>query len=231
MDSTVAPPTASYLQATDIIDWRHPDIVDLAQQLAAGHPTETAIAQACFEWVRDEIRHSGDDQLNPVTCQASAVLKHKTGYCYAKSHLLAALLRANHIPAGFCYQRLSIDDNGAPYCLHGLNAVHLPDIGWYRIDARGNKSGVNAQFSPPQEQLAFQLQFPEEADFQEIFPAPLPVVVDALRSHPTWDDLLNHLPDLSPEMLPPSAPDQSSNHLVQKTGPKKAGDTPRLWTQ
>jgi len=39
--------------------------------------------------------------MNPVTCKASDVLIYGTGYCYAKSHLLAALLRANAIPAGF----------------------------------------------------------------------------------------------------------------------------------
>ena len=38
----------------------------------------------------------------------------------------------------------------SPYSLHGLNAVHLPDFGWYRIDARGNRTGIHAQFDPPQ---------------------------------------------------------------------------------
>ena len=84
-----------------------------------------------------------------VTCRASDVLAARTGFCYAKSHLLAALLRANGIPAALCYQRLSIDGQGPPFCLHGLNAVHLPEHGWYRIDARGNKPGVDAQFTPP----------------------------------------------------------------------------------
>ena len=92
-------------------------------------------------------------------------MRYKTGYCYAKSHLLAALLRANQIPAGFCYQRLSIDDQGAPYSLHGFNGIYFPEIGWYRVDTRGNKEGVNAQFSPPQECLAFKIKLPEEADF------------------------------------------------------------------
>nr|WP_320193052.1 transglutaminase family protein [uncultured Desulfobacter sp.] len=68
------------------------------------------------------------------------VLKYKTGYCYAKSHLLAALLRACNIPAGLCYQRLTIANNKAPFCLHGLNAVYLQRHGWYRIDSRGNKN-------------------------------------------------------------------------------------------
>ncbi|MEL6334808.1 MAG: transglutaminase-like domain-containing protein, partial [Cyanobacteria bacterium J06626_26] len=154
---------------------------------------------ACFQWVRDQIRHSCDHQLNPVTCRSSDVLHHGTGYCYAKSHLLAALLRANGIPAGFCYQRLSIDEHGAPYCLHGLNAVYLPEIGWYRIDARGNRDGINAQFKPPQEQLAFKLQLAKETSFPQILSEPLEVVVEALTMHNTWDSLLKNLPDVFPE--------------------------------
>ena len=82
------------------------------------------------------MEHSVDFERHAVTCRASEVLAERTGFCYAKSHLLAVLLRANEIPAGFCYQRLSVNDDGAPYCLHGLNAVYLDDYGWYRIDAR-----------------------------------------------------------------------------------------------
>ncbi len=186
----------NYLKITEIIDWQHPTIQKLAKELAAGHETSEAIAKVCFEWVRDEIHHSYDYQMNPVTCRASEVLKYKTGYCYAKSHLLAALLRANSIPAGFCYQRLSIHDNGEPYSLHGFNAVYLPGIGWYRIDARGNRAGVNAQFTPPKEQLAFKIQLSGEADFENIFSDPLPVVVQALQAGSTWDDMLQNLPDV-----------------------------------
>ncbi|WP_293212191.1 MULTISPECIES: transglutaminase family protein [unclassified Microcoleus] len=193
------PEIKTYLAATDIIDRDHPAILALANKIASQHHTSEAIAQSSFEWVRDEIRHSYDYQMNPVTCRASDLLKHKTGYCFAKSHLLAALLRANNIPAGFCYQRLSFDDKGAPYTLHGFNAVYLPDVGWYRIDARGNRDNVNAQFTPPQEQLAFKIQFPEEADFQTILSEPLRVVVEALQNHITWDKLLLNLPDVSLE--------------------------------
>jgi len=188
-----------YLRASEVIDWSDPEIVEIAKQIASGHKTATAIAKACFEWVRDEIRHSLDYQMNPVTCRASDVLRYKTGYCYAKSHLLAALLRANQIPTGFCYQRLSVDDQGALYSLHGFNAIHLPEIGWYRVDARGNKGGVNAQFSPPKERLAFKLQFPEEADFYAILSEPLQIIVEALQAQDTWDDLLRSLPDISLE--------------------------------
>ncbi len=186
----------NYLQATNIVNWQHPTVLKLAKELAVGHGKTDDIARACFQWVRDEVCHSVDYQLNPVTCRASDVLHHRTGYCYAKSHLLAALLRANGIPTGFCYQRLSLNEQGAPYCLHGLNAVYLSEFGWYRIDARGNRDGIDAQFTPPEEKLAFTLQFAEEADFPTIFPAPLDIVVDALQRHNTWDSLLQNLPDL-----------------------------------
>ncbi|WP_425215064.1 transglutaminase-like domain-containing protein [Tumidithrix helvetica] len=175
--------------------------MELAKQIASQNPTELEVARTSFEWVRDRIHHSSDCKMNPLTCRASDVLKYQTGYCFAKSHLLAALLRANHIPTGFCYQRLSVFDNGAPYSLHGFNALYLKDFGWYRVDARGNRQDVDAQFAPPQEKLAYRLQFPEEADFQEILAEPLPVVVRALQTQRTWDELLQDLPDLPLEAI------------------------------
>lgn len=190
-----------YLQVTEVINWQHPEILQLAHELSQEKNNSEEIAKACFEWVRDEIRHSVDYKMNPVTCCASEVLKHKTGYCYAKSHLLAGLLRANSIPAGFCYQRLSVYDDGVPYCLHGFNAVYLPQYGWYRMDARGNKKGVNAQFMPPQEQLAYCVNFPEEIDCKTIFAEPLPIIIQALQAYNKWDDLLKNLPDAESSFL------------------------------
>jgi transglutaminase-like putative cysteine protease len=186
-----------YLKVSEVIDWQHPKIMERAEKIAVGKETPMAISKACFEWVRDEIFHSCDYRMNPVTCRASDVLQYKTGYCFAKSHLLAALLRANQIPVGFCYQRLSIDDKGVPYSLHGFNAIYLAEIGWYRVDARGNKAGVNARFTPPQEQLAYKIQLPEEADFLAILVEPLQIVVEALQAQTTWDEMLHHLPDIS----------------------------------
>jgi transglutaminase-like putative cysteine protease len=185
-----------YLRATDIIDWRHPAVMDRASRLRAGTSDPVAIARVSFEWVRDEIRHSVDFGLSPVTCAASEVLETGSGYCYAKSHLLAALLRANGLAAGLCYQRLSVDDEGRRFCLHGLNSVLLPDIGWYRVDPRGNRTGIDAQFTPPVERLAFAPQLPGEADLPEIWPDPLPVVVDTLRSCATAQEVGERLPDV-----------------------------------
>jgi transglutaminase-like putative cysteine protease len=184
-----------FLRSTEIVDWQHPAVLAKSRELSSNAAGPIEVARSCFEWVRDEIQHSSDFHRNPVTCSASETLLAGTGYCYAKSHLLAALLRANGIPAGFCYQRLSIDDTGAPYSLHGLNAAHLPEFGWYRIDARGNKPGVDAQFRPPTEQLAFRLNFPEERIFPDTLADPPPIVVNALRAHSTWDAMLANLPD------------------------------------
>jgi len=155
----------------------------------------------CFEFVRDQIRHSADFKLNPVTCRASDVLKHKTGYCYAKSHLLAALLRANGIPAGFCYQRLALDDDGRQFCLHGFNGMLLPGVGWYRADPRGNRVGIDAQFVPPVERLAFDASLPGEVDSPDIWVDPLPAVVEALRAHDRAAILAQHLPDVALDRL------------------------------
>ena len=186
-----------YLVPSKYIDFEHEEVRSVAANLAAGAGSELVLVKRCFEFVRDEIRHSFDFKLNPVTCKASDALHYRTGYCYAKSHLLAALLRANGIPAGLCYQRLSVDDSGAPYCLHGLNAVHLRDFGWYRVDARGNKAGVAAQFSPPQEVLAFPIQEPQERDLPEIWAEPLPVVIEVLERYETYDQVFANLPDIA----------------------------------
>lgn len=185
----------AFLTVGDFVDWHNEDVRKQAVELCRGVHEEIEITRRCFEFVRDEIRHSWDFHTGPVTCKASEVLKHGTGYCYAKSHLLAALLRANGIPAGLCYQRLTITDE-PPFCLHGLNAVYLQDHGWYRLDARGNKPGVDAQFCPPREQLAFPIKTAGEADLPEIWPEPLPVVLDVLARCHTIEQVAENLPDI-----------------------------------
>ena len=184
-----------YLESSEYIDWENPAVFAQAKDLTSGVSESEEIARRCFEFVRDEIRHSWDYKQNPVTCKASDVLKYRTGYCYAKSHLLAALLRANEIPTGLCYQRLTITDV-PPFCLHGLNAIQLEPYGWYRIDARGNKQGVSADFCPPIEKLAFPIVTPGEADLSEIWSKPLPVVTEVLSKSSTYQEVADNLPDI-----------------------------------
>ena len=187
----------AYLAESEIVDFSHPAVRELAETLARGRGSKEAVAKACFEYVRDAIAHTGDAGEGVTTLRASEVLERKTGWCYAKSHLLAALLRANGIPAAFCYQRLSCSEyEEGIYCLHGLNAIYLEGYGWYRIDARGNKEGVDAQFTPPVERLAFALGA-KEYDVDGIFAEPLPEVVASLRQNGTYKEMVGNFPDVA----------------------------------
>jgi len=66
------------------------------------------------------------------------------------------------------------------------------------LDARGNKEGVNAQFSLDEEQLAFPIRTEKgEEDGVIIYPNPDAKVVERLRGYKTrtqlWDDLPTEL--------------------------------------
>ena len=196
---------ARYLASSEIIDWHHPEVSAKARELANGCKGDAEIALRCFLFVRDEIFHSWDHRMNPVTLNASEVLRHKTGFCFAKSHLFAALLRANGIPAGLCYQRLVSGEFGQPFFLHGLNAVYLKDFGWYRADARGIKPGHDTQFTPPFEALPYVARAPGEAELPEIWDEPLPFVVDTLTRYTDIEQVRRHLPDI--DVIPPPRAD------------------------
>jgi hypothetical protein len=185
----------NYLECNEIIDYNSPSIRQKALELSHNLKSDEEIAKSCFLFVRDEIRHTNDAKDNIITCKASEVLEYKTGWCFAKSHLLCTLLRANNIKSGFCYQRLSVNDNGEPYSLHGLNALYLEKYGWYRVDARGNKSGVSADFCPPIEKLAFNINLVGEKDFNKIFSKPLDAVVEFLQKYKTLETSFANLPD------------------------------------
>ena len=187
----------NYLKETDIVDTSDEKILSLAKKLSATCKNDEEIAKACFLYVRDKIRHSGDFKDDIVTLKASEVLKYKTGWCYAKAILLSALLRANNIPTAFCYQRLSCSEyQDGIYCLHGLNAIYLKEYGWYKVDARGNKEGVNAEFSPPIERLAFVPQG-NEYDIDKLYADPIPEILKALQENKSYQEMVDNFPDLT----------------------------------
>jgi len=79
-------------------------------------------------------------------------------------------------------------------CIYGLNAVYLKNHGWYRIDPRGNKEGVDAQFTPPFEKLAFPLQ-EGEVDIEGYFSEPLACIIEHLNKYDKYKDIVGKLPD------------------------------------
>ena len=44
-----------YLSVTETINWQHPKILQLVQELSQNKNNTEDIAKACFEWVRDNI--------------------------------------------------------------------------------------------------------------------------------------------------------------------------------
>ena len=101
-----------FLRSTTAVDWATPGVLTLALELGSGTDDTIEVARRCFEWVRDRIAHTMDYGHDLVTYRASDVLREGTGFCFAKSHLLVALLRANGIRAGLAYQRLALDHEG-----------------------------------------------------------------------------------------------------------------------
>ena len=157
-------------------------------------------SKKAYEYVRDNISHSADINEDILTCSATEVLEARHGICFAKSHLLAALLRYKSIPTGFCYQKLILDDETAPVLIyHGFNGVYVNEYKkWIRLDARGNKEGVNAQFSLEKEQLAFPIRTEKgEEDGFVIYPTPDVKVLEKFKNYKTrtelWDDLPSEL--------------------------------------
>jgi transglutaminase-like putative cysteine protease len=187
---------ADYLQCTPIIDWKTPVIIAQTQAITRSLTRDTEKARVLFEWVRDAIPHSWDIGTDIVTCSASEVLQERTGLCYAKSHLLAAMLRCTGILAGFCYQ---VFRRNPPYdglALHGLNGLYLPSLAqWVRVDARGNTGTIDAQFSLTEEKLAFPID-PHQGEFlyETIYTEPAPEVVAVLRGFTSLHALWPYLP-------------------------------------
>ncbi|MFJ8013380.1 transglutaminase family protein [Streptomyces sp. NPDC096339] len=189
------PDIHAYLASDEAIDHWHPLVQETADALWSATGDAYSYAKTAFEFVRDTIPHSADSGDMRVSWQASDVIATRNGICYAKSHALVALLRAQGIPAGLCYQRLA-DDDGSNPAIHGLVALRLPGgESWARVDPRGNMPGVDAQFSLEAEQLAFPVR-PElgEIDYPELYAAPHPAALKALQSSADRPELWRNLP-------------------------------------
>lgn len=188
----------NYLKKDEVINYQNEDIVRLADSLWSNADSDVDYIKRAYEFVRDNISHSADINEDSLTCSASEVLAAGHGICFAKSHLLAALLRCKSIPTGFCYQKLILDDETAPILIyHGLNGVYIKEYKmWIRLDARGNKEGVNAQFSINKEQLAFPVRAEKgEEDGFIIYPDPDVKIIEKLNNNKTRTELWYNLPD------------------------------------
>ena len=150
-----------YLDATESIDYNNPIILEKVVELQKNSLSQIDYIENTYIFVRDEIPLSWDNRSEIVSRRTSEVLTNKTGICWTKSCLLAALLRANGIPSGISYQLLTRadDDDSEGYIIHALNTVFISELNkWIRLDARGNKENVHAEFLLDEERLAFPIR-------------------------------------------------------------------------
>ncbi len=179
-----------YLCASEIIDFENDAVAKKARKLSRGMKTDILKAKSIYEFVRDDINHSSDINSNEINYKASDVLENGHGLCFAKSHLMAAFLRGVGIPAGFCYQKLSLDEGKI---FHGLNAVFLNQK-WIRLDARGNRGEINAQFSLNAEKLAYTITNRDgDVDYPYIHSNPRPEIIKILQSHSRLDEAIKEI--------------------------------------
>ena len=175
-----------YLSVSKYINWKDNSILSKAEEYKQKYADEISLIKAIYDFVRDEIKHSWDAQDKRVTKSAAEVLEQGVGICWAKANLLAALLRACGIPAGICYQRLTLGDvPETGFCIHALNAVYIRSLNrWIRLDARGNKEGVEAQFDLEQERLAFPVRSDlGEADYGIVYARPSEKLMQVLEEN------------------------------------------------
>ena len=150
-----------YLSETECIDYNNSVIQEKVMELKLKSDSQLKYIENAYKFVRDEISHSWDIKSEVVSRKASEVLINRTGICWTKTSLLAALLRANGIPSGFSYQFLTRADDNADegYIIHALNTVFISELNkWIRLDARGNKESVHADFCLDEEKLAFSIR-------------------------------------------------------------------------
>lgn len=185
----------AYLRPTDVINYRDHAIALLAGAVEGDTKTDTV--RRAFEMVRDRYPHSCDAGAEQVACTASDVIRLGHGLCFAKSSLLAALLRYHGIPTGFCYERVRRDTEG--FVLHGFNAAAL-DGRWLKLDARGNNSRTQVHFSLSRPMLAYPPDASAgEMEFPGVHPDPSPAVLSVLRASPDVSSAIQQLPgDLPP---------------------------------
>jgi transglutaminase-like putative cysteine protease len=185
-----------FLSENKYIDFSSSIIVEKAKELFFRANTNIDKTKIAYEYVRDEISHSFDINAKIITVKASDVLIHKTGICHAKANLLAALLRLEGIPVGFCFQHITLmSDDSLGYCVHCYNAVFI-DSHWIKLDARGNTNGKNAQFSLSKPILAF----PNRKEYDEyywngIYANPHVDTMKMLEKAKSLQDIIDNIPD------------------------------------
>lgn len=174
-----------YLNPCKYIDSDDSFIQEKAADLAAVSSGKSELIENTYHFVQNQIIHSYFTADKKITLTASEALREGSGICFSKANLLAALLRANDIPTGICYQRFNFLDGGEQkYSIHALNAVYLGGIiKWIRLDTRSTQLTVNNEVAL--DKMMFNLSTRDETDidFDQIYCEPAPMIMEKLEAN------------------------------------------------
>lgn len=191
----------AFTQESYYVNFSSINIILKGKEIFNGITNDTQKAKIAFEFVRDKIPHTFDISTDVVTAKASDVLENKTGICHAKANLLAALLRAEGIKVGFCFQHITLaEDDSLGYCVHCYNAIYVQGK-WIKVDARGNTKGKNAQFSLTKPMLAYsnRPQY-DEYFWPGIYANPHMDTMAMLEKSKSIQDIIDNIPDYVTEI-------------------------------
>ena len=119
--------SSAWLRATPFVDSDTPAVVAFARTAAGGRADARERAIALYYAVRDGVTYTPYcDFRSPETYRASAVLAKGAGFCVGKAALLAAVARAEGIPA-----RLRFADVRNHLCTPRLRALVGGDVFYY----------------------------------------------------------------------------------------------------
>ena len=192
----MAEPTDRFLEETEYVDWKDMLITRETSQTIIGCKTDEDKVKAVFEFVRDGITNAMNIDSVALPWTASTTVRAMVGTDDSKAMVFAAMVRALGIPAGFCYQRLTVvDDDSEGYYLHCYNAVYL-DGKWIKVDASGRLGARDATFCKIEPDLAFiPREVYGESNISGIFARPYEKSMDVLKSAERISDIIFGLPD------------------------------------
>jgi transglutaminase-like putative cysteine protease len=123
------------------IESANPQIVALARQLSQGKSTPCQQVRAFYDYIGDTLVYT----FNGASWGAQAALGPMGADCTEYSDLLAALSRANGIPARYFEGLLYLDSFTRPLAAteHAWADVYLPSAGWAAMDPTLGRTLVN----------------------------------------------------------------------------------------
>lgn len=145
--------TLVFVEATDLVPSKHPEIIKKAKELTAGAQTEMEAVQKILYFVVDHLRYV----LIPEHYDAWYSLQTGKGNCQNYSHLAAALMRAVGIPVrivnGITFKRaysVPIDQSEYSFEMaegrHSWIEVYFPDLDWIPFDPQQTEFFVSNRY-------------------------------------------------------------------------------------